>query len=1591
MSVNIQENQPLNDLDRLILESKPTKQASQALADLMSSLNVEDRVLQSQVEDLKPSSTETKKAKPNLIGQCSLNVDFNETINTLNELVESKKMRPAQSEMNLVAQESLQLHEIVKDESLRKLVLEKGLAESKADGGLVSISSAVCEQQTTTEREEQFVGDSKPDLKNATKDLICQEAINVGHNLSLQKGQTLTPKLEQAKNAARKLESGCKSINVDLKQVIEKEELFERQTANVSRGTLDIKPEEALCVQSTSHHYKEQKLEQLETDLSKASASLVASAPVCVSQTAHLEKEQAQLEQPKLDLSNASKSIENLTAISVEQVNAQLGTGKLKSKKEKPCSAILKSTKKKLALTNTNLHLEHTQPLRKETVVQEKGDLKQISQTSICSSKNQILENESVCKITSPEKFRANRELSESRQQSVQISGVDRLDTSGSLQIEKQDRKTAALNLSPESGVEVCEKISLESEQRFELDKLIAKKASDSKIIDLKSGFQVQDVRTLENLEKIETDTFSNVKANVDLINKHALVGKDVLPLQSSEEFKTTTQESKAKPGYVNQQSLQVQESRESEREELFETKKPKKQRLFPTQSAQQVGLVGSTSMANEYQGVQKTGKQYLQSTFEFRPTITKMKTKIKFLFYLEVNPEQIEIDIGVKEAVLIDRKDGLECVTLIQEEAVVNRQAAISLRSHLAHSTEQINSSEKERSLVPKLEQQKKLNVVVLENKSLDVQLQDELNSEAAFTPLAIEQKAVCVDLVSQKALSIEQSEMNLKEGSFSPQEIRTQTCETQLIASQSTVVSETVSAGKETQLLIRKPTESNANLEQSSEQSLQISQRLQLETVEKFDKPADLTTNASTDLITTNALSIQQNLINENEKPKSIEKPKKKKLRVSILTREAVVVKELDSCQVEDKLKTMKSPKPENIDQSVTLKQAKQVSSVNLLDSVETVKPESLSSKSVEIDLLPNRTVSISKTSVLLKEDLKVDSKLISNQIKPKLIESNALQISQTNEQQNENELFISSKVPTEASLNLIDQKVISKSIEQLCERESKLKSDKPDLAEGSQSTVPNLAFNVSLDQHKEKVGEFETQPLKIKKAREKLVDVKQNSLEVQENQLGELVKPFESKPASEQHVELKLEQSESVSVSLQQPSDKEQQVDSKRPKLEAAKKRKEFRKSRSFGVQKTDSLEKEDHLTIRKPKLADTKESVETFSSSTQEQYFSLDSVDDFMPEQVSLKTGSVTIEKFVSNEIDQIQPGEHLDRLDEFIKPKEHTARESLVDDNLKTASLIKIDSRQSSEETDQRVDEQLKINLRKQKQDVYEEEETISEKTKISVQTRRKVIDQLDRESSVEETIHPRKITVESIQNEVDVNLRPKPDVQLDSKSFDETSEITVDKDEKFTFKPSKKEYTHTFEKDGDKISTVESETITDAKSSITIETRKKRPDYEQDAEIERPGDEQPVLSSEQEIEEGGLRIELVQDAEAKIDLKNKKKPKFVERFDLKPGKTEPVYNIAKEETAPELCIEKTDELDQPRKLEKHASTSIENLKTIGIDETKTVEREIELKPKQKKRVKIIIPTKEAQQLSEADQSIVAAEIKPDKYYGGMYS
>ena len=613
LSINILENQALNDVNKLILPTKSTQQASQQLTDLKSSLNVEDKILQNEVEELKSSVGKGERAKPNLIGQCSLNVNVNETFNTLKELVDAKQaIKPVHSEMNLVTQETLQLHEIVKNENLNRLVLEKDRIENKASSDLVvSMRSTVCTEQMIQEKEEKFIEHEKPEAKNATKDLIVnQEAINIGQNLSLLKGEDLKLlKGHQTKNAIKKLEVGHRSLSVDLKLADEKEGVFEKLKIDKFEGKLEIKPEEAICVELAIVQQKERDLKQLDKDLSKASTDLISSTPMTVSQIAIFEKENQPLEQPKLNLSNATASLNNLNALTIEQVNQQLSTGKLKSKKEKPCVATLKSTKKKLAIKGANLQLEQERPFEKELINEEKCDLKQIQQTSICSSQTQFLENEEICKIEKPKKLSAKLYLSESRQQSIQIAKADQFDTSECLEIETIDNKNANLNIDHLTSLQINEKTLLEKEKSFELGELQTKQASDRKLINLQQSIQVEDVQLIDHLRQVESEKINGEKASVKLIDQQALIKKDVLPLYSDKEFEEKIDGSKVKSDFINQQCIQISMNQGSEKEISLKIKKPKKHKLYPIQFAEQICLSKTTSLCNQYEGVRKEGK----------------------------------------------------------------------------------------------------------------------------------------------------------------------------------------------------------------------------------------------------------------------------------------------------------------------------------------------------------------------------------------------------------------------------------------------------------------------------------------------------------------------------------------------------------------------------------------------------------------------------------------------------------------------------------------------------------------------------------------------------------------------------------------------------------------------------------------------------------------------------------------------------------------------------------------------------------------------------------------------------------------------
>lgn len=970
-------------------------------------------------------------------------------------------------------------------------------------------------------------------------------------------------------------------------------------------------------------------------------------------------------------------------------------------------------------------------------------------------------------------------------------------------------------------------------------------------------------------------------------------------------------------------------------------------------------------------------------------------------IFYkIQVNSKKVNVGFGFKEALLIDEKDELFKLKHFKEDRISDQKAKLGIESQIAHSVEKTNVDENVNLILHKPKVQNKLKITIEENKSLDVELQNELNLHTEFIPLVPELKFVNVDLIQQESLNVEQNELNLKEQQFVSKENLPNVCKTDFShLNQSKIISEAIVSSKENELVTHKPNESNANLgQQLNQKSLQVSENSILDTCKNFEKIKEIPTVASIDLIENKTLCIQDNLVNETEKMKKIENPKKKKLRISVLTKEAVIVKQLDQCQKEEKFSKLKLPESEKISQNLTPMKAKQISTVNLFENFKDASQEIIERKNVSVDLLTNQSINILETESLSKEEFKKDAKVSSKKIKPKLNENRALEVREINEQLNENEFTLKEKIPVEANLNFTSTKIISKSKEQIFEKEKYLNAKKLFLEEVNQTTLPNISFNVSLNEHEEKEEEIKIKPFKIKKASKKTINKKGQSLEVQENQLEETTKPFDSVKLDHHFGAIKFEPTESISISLQEPTQKEQLVEFDKPKLVAAKKRKEFKKSRSLAIQKAESLEKEDKFLVEKPKLEDTKNSIEIFNCSLQEQFYSFDSLNEFVPETMNLKTGNVTIEKSVASECDEIQLNEQLNKLDNFIKPREHTAKESVVEELLKQTVKNKVDSIEDFPEDYKPKDDQMEVNLKKQPKlgAKNEETESLEEKTKITIEKRKKkILNEIDQKDTIkklveeetEKEIHPRKITVESIQNEVDVHLRPKQSVKLDSKKQQETSEVSIDQGEKFMPKSEKKEYIHTFEKDGDKISTIENESTTDLHAQITVETKKKRPQYEAESEIEEKTTEEKIR---REVDDNAIKVELVENIETQIGIKSKKKPKFEERLELKPGKTEPVYNMAKEENAPEECFEKTVDLDQPKKLEKHASTSIENLKNIQIDETKTAEKETELKPeKKKKRVKILIPTKEARQFNEADHSIIAAEIKADKYYSGM--
>lgn len=612
LSVNIEENQPVNNLNKFKTKEETTKKATLILSDLQSSLNIEDKLIHNQVEKLKSTKDRDEKAKPNLIGQCSLNVDFNQTFNTLNKLIRAEKAVPAHSEMNLVErQDSFQLHEVVNDENLGNLD-KKELIETIANSDLAFIMrSATCLQPIIQEKEADLNLDHKIDARRANQNLVSQESIAIEQKLLLQKSEKLKDlKLENAKTAMQNLEIGQIAVNVDQKIIDEKEEIISKEKINESKGSLIFeKPKRAISVQSLNLHFKEENLKQIDRNSEKASTILISSKLANINQVPTLEKEKKYLEK-KIETSNATTSLNDLNALTVFQVNPQFKTGKLKLEKEISSKATVSSTKKKIAVKNTNLKLEAEETIQMEIKDRNICNVTQIDKITTSSTQNVALESEKKFEADNHKKLKAKRDLSENRQLCAQINQLEQLDTSENLNNKLPEKKKANLKIDQQNGVlQVNQKTPLELEKKFESEEVKTKNAKDKKVISLKQGLEMSNIQENYHLDQLKIEDKIDVKAETQLVPQKMLTRENILALDCAESFEDKTISKRIKSNYINQYSLEVEENQCDEKESILNTEKLRQKNLHPTHSIEELNLIEPTSTVIEYQKVQEKGK----------------------------------------------------------------------------------------------------------------------------------------------------------------------------------------------------------------------------------------------------------------------------------------------------------------------------------------------------------------------------------------------------------------------------------------------------------------------------------------------------------------------------------------------------------------------------------------------------------------------------------------------------------------------------------------------------------------------------------------------------------------------------------------------------------------------------------------------------------------------------------------------------------------------------------------------------------------------------------------------------------------------
>ena len=1134
---------------------------------------------------------EGTKANLNLIEQIpGLGVQFNELLSNLNEI------KPETPELR------------------------------RASSDLIPIEAKTVNEILVSSKEEQFER-KLPKQDVGSQDLVPQRSVQLKENVPLVKEQKLDSKAKAPEfSASLNLETAGNQLIVDTTQLSEREEkLKPRKPVKKNKLRASISSKETVIVRQIDVNYKETDFKPTPVDVEQSRSDIVPHIALCTTHHSSNEKEQPHKSEVVAS-GQADSSIGESIALQVRSTDEQTQLGKFQAPKvdENQATVALQATKHLAAGEEIPLESESTFSGSKLTPASAKEDL--IAGKPVNESLNITnLEKENLLPLDTHSAEQAKSALSDQQYRSIEVEELSSSDNVKRIDQPHVPSDSASIKLTDSTPLEIRQQETLESKRDFTVPQLNEQQSTCEQVLNQQRSFSVEHKTILNREEKLAPDTTKSFEAS-------GTIELSEMPTTSEQEL--------------------------LENEQRFESDLPKGKKAVPKLNDLFLNPFVVSDLTSAGQSVRRLKLDFLPDQHHARQsTVSSGELRSK--------PNITQVDFS--------------------DSGELTQSAVVSSLCLARHSLQTIQpASESVSDLAADQKDLKRLK---------SAQQISELKSPQVSTPLLLEQTGdFCAPDVKAKA-----SEVNLVHQRL---------------------------ASKSQEKLFDSEEQLKRDDLKSTKASSSLVQHLSKQVNEVL--PADLG----------GVLSVQ---------PTSDKKASKS----------FVEQKSVETC----------SP---------------------FLG--ENVKPTSIERKgeqqSASLRLETNESIAVQQTLSSFSETVLRQSKVTEDRISVKLTDRSALVGKEELPLEKEDDLFVDA---------LHDESVPSKEVR-----------DVQQIAQCYETQPVSSTSHLPSDQ-------FQTD-----NAKPDLVELNKQSLVVSVSVPGESLGSVPEDQTEARRSKLDLLEEQCVQVALDSTVDKEAYFERPVELKKAARSDLEIRKSRSLSVERAQVLGKEQNLKpLDKDEQRPVCDLVQT-DTCVSEGVQSLDKEKEFGADKLLLKTCKQDLVGSKSKNVNELVAGETSKLLDEPIKPFEQKAARKVAPRKFERPSSVRIgqfvidmDAEQlkfqteeyerleteslASELSEETTTSTVSKKLKKKKPSVVrssssELEEHTSLQVSIIKKRKKQTVKTVEEISPltsadyqlVGDDLQPREITVESIQREVDVTIRPKQDVQLDSSELIERADLHLE-------------------------------------------------------------------------------------------------------------------------------------------------------------------------------------------------------------------